>query len=875
MAEKRFLYETLDSLNEAGALVDVPEFIDTNLASTIELREYQIRAFQNFITYYENDKLRKNKQVHTLFHMATGSGKTVIMAGLILYLYAKGYRRFLFFVNQTSILEKTKLNFTDATSSKYLFSDTLEYLGRKIKIKSVDNFSGISAWDEDIYICFTSTQQMHLDRMEPKENSLTFEDFEDNKIVFISDESHHVNSMTKQQGKAIEAEINSWEYTVNSAFRSNRDNVLLEFTATVDIKDKNVHDKYLDKIIMNYPLLEFRQSGYTKDFQNFATDADLWKRALIACVMSEYRRYLFADVHQNIKPVVLMKSQKIKESEEFYKEFFTHVKELTVSDIKELSRYQINTLQEALEYFSEKDASFTLLVQSLQDSFTEETSIIMNGARDDNSQMQILVNSLEDANNPIRTVFAVDMLNEGWDVLNLFDIVRLYDTRQGSGKSGKVGSYTIKEAQLIGRAARYCPFQEIEAQERFKRKYDYDLTNKYRLLETMFFHSKDDSRYITELRQALIATGLQDEQSQTLTYHLKDAFKLTDLYQQGIVFSNKRIPKERKNVYGIEGSFQNKTYTYYLERGSAKIQSLVGSEDSQSNTEHIETKNIMRPFKQVPYNILSGAAGRYVELRFSVLKTKYPNLKSLRQFLTSDEYLGNSILDISFSTQSESRALYEACVYAMGEVARHVTEIKQEFEGSSVFEAKRIKNVLRDKTITVTEVDVNGGKGASQNVNVNPRYQLDLMKENWYAFNDNYGTSEEKRYLRYFKAEIAPKLEAKDLEFFVVRNERVPDLAIYSFTDGERFEPDFLLFVRKHKNQSFISNQVYVEPKGSHLLLKETWKENFLLQINDLAEADDSYAFGNEYRIIGMPFFNEEERMGNFTKAMDEFVANI
>ena len=395
MAEKRFLYETLDSLNEAGALVDVPEFIDTNLASTIELREYQIRAFQNFITYYENDKLRKNKQVHTLFHMATGSGKTVIMAGLILYLYAKGYRRFLFFVNQTSILEKTKLNFTDATSSKYLFSDTLEYLGRKIKIKSVDNFSGISAWDEDIYICFTSTQQMHLDRMEPKENSLTFEDFEDNKIVFISDESHHVNSMTKQQGKAIEAEINSWEYTVNSAFRSNRDNVLLEFTATVDIKDKNVHDKYLDKIIMNYPLLEFRQSGYTKDFQNFATDADLWKRALIACVMSEYRRYLFADVHQNIKPVVLMKSQKIKESEEFYKEFFTHVKELTVSDIKELSRYQINTLQEALEYFSEKDASFTLLVQSLQDSFTEETSIIMNGARDDNSQNQILVNSLE------------------------------------------------------------------------------------------------------------------------------------------------------------------------------------------------------------------------------------------------------------------------------------------------------------------------------------------------------------------------------------------------------------------------------------------------------------------------------------------------
>ncbi len=35
----------------------------------------------------------------------------------------------------------------------------------------------------------------------------------------------------------------------------------------------------------------------------------------------------------------------------------------------------------------------------------------------------------KDKDNEFRAVFAVDMLNEGWDVLNLFDIVRLYDTR--------------------------------------------------------------------------------------------------------------------------------------------------------------------------------------------------------------------------------------------------------------------------------------------------------------------------------------------------------------------------------------------------------------------------------------------------------------
>ena len=45
------------------------------------------------------------------------------------------------------------------------------------------------------------------------------------------------------------------------------------------------------------------------------------------------------------------------------------------------------------------------------------------------------------------TVFAVDKLNEGWDVHNLFDIVRLYNTRDPD-KSGKVGKTTMSEAHL-------------------------------------------------------------------------------------------------------------------------------------------------------------------------------------------------------------------------------------------------------------------------------------------------------------------------------------------------------------------------------------------------------------------------------------------
>ena len=62
--------------------------------------------------------------------MATGSGKTLIMAGLILYLYEQGFKNFLFFVNSTNIIEKTKDNFLNPLSSKYLFNQNI-YFGTK------------------------------------------------------------------------------------------------------------------------------------------------------------------------------------------------------------------------------------------------------------------------------------------------------------------------------------------------------------------------------------------------------------------------------------------------------------------------------------------------------------------------------------------------------------------------------------------------------------------------------------------------------------------------------------------------------------------------------------------------------------------------
>ena len=141
--------------------------------------------------------------------MATGSGKTLMMAGLILYLYEKGYRNFLFFVNSTNIIDKTRDNFLNNASIKYLFNKSISFSDKKINIQELDNFQ---TTDNNINIVFSTIQGLHVRLNTPRENSLTYDDFQDKKIVLISDEAHHINVETKsgiQLSKEEREEINS------------------------------------------------------------------------------------------------------------------------------------------------------------------------------------------------------------------------------------------------------------------------------------------------------------------------------------------------------------------------------------------------------------------------------------------------------------------------------------------------------------------------------------------------------------------------------------------------------------------------------------------------------------------------------------------
>ena len=204
---------------------------------------------------------------------------------------------------------------------------------------------------------------------------------------------------------------------------------------------------------------------------------------------------------------------------------------LTDDQIQSIQKSQLEIVQQAFRFFEENGISNEQLVQRLKSEFQEAYCLSVNDENEKkNYQMQ--VNTLEDKDNPIRAIFAVQKLNEGWDVLNLFDIVRCYETRD-SGQ-GKIGKTTISEAQLIGRGARYFPFVLQDYSDRFRRKFDEDINHELRVLEELHYHSINDSRYISEIRTALIEQGMMDERVVTRKLMLKDKFKNTDFYKYGV-----------------------------------------------------------------------------------------------------------------------------------------------------------------------------------------------------------------------------------------------------------------------------------------------------------------------------------------------------
>jgi len=846
-----------------------------NLNPAFPAREYQKEALGRFY-YYCEEYHQKHKPIHLMFNMATGSGKTLIMAANILYLYQKGYRNFIFFTRLGNIIQKTKANFLDPNSKKYLFADKITIGGREIKIKEVGNFEGVN--DDDINIIFSTTALLHSRFNFAHENVLTYEDFADKKIVLIADEAHNLSAETNSKlSKTEEDDRRNWENTVVRILNANSQkvNVLLEFTATARLEQEypEILEKYKDKAIYRYDLKEYRLDGFSKDVRTLQINAPLMERALSAVIISQYRRKV-AEKHKiALKPVVMFKANRVSIPKEgiskehnpqivvssiFKDSFHKLISELGEKHLKQQTVIKNATLQKAFQFFNEQKISLADLVLEIKSDFAPEKCLTVDEDKD-LEQKQILLNSLEDQNNEIRAIFATEKLNEGWDVLNLFDIVRLYNSRDA--KSNKPGKTTVQEAQLIGRGARYYPFTLGEFTDAYRRKFDTDTQNELRILEQLYYHSVTNPRYIQELESVLVREGIMPSRTVQKEIKIKSDFKNSDFWKKGYIFLNSRKENLGKDVFALsdaKAEFDHNAEINIFQlptREAIEKDLFVAGAGAGAG---IKAKIEIRDFKiaDLGTHIIRTALARIPAGRFDELKKIFGNIESAKDFISNEKYLGGIKIKVKGITEQVENLLQVEKLNIAEFVIDKVLEIagkeKKEYYGTKEFKAHLIQKIFENDKV----LQLDSESPRTQNMR-----DFDFSSRDWFAQNEIWGTSEEESFLRFIDDAIT-KLKKKYQDIALLRNEQF--FKIYSFENGEPFYPDFVLFLTEKKTKQEVMYQIFVEPKGNQFLdaqntfeqSKEGWKQKFLIEI-EKSHTVDLKIENKDFRLIGLPFFNE------------------
>ncbi|MEK0371078.1 MAG: hypothetical protein QQN55_07990, partial [Nitrosopumilus sp.] len=605
---------------------------------------------------------------------------------------------------------------------------------------------------------------------------------------------------------------------------------------------------------------------YSKEIKVLQSDVEPLSRILHALILSQYRRKVAVKKGMHLKPVVLVKSRYIPDSVQIEQDFYDLLENLRASHIAEVEKNTTTTLlKTAFKYFRDNGITNSNLVRELKEDFRREKCISVNSETTYTDEDQIKLNSLEDYDNELRLIFTVKMLCEGWDVLNLFDIVRIDETIG-------TNSTTIQEAQLIGRGARYFPFQLDDTQEKFKRKYDEDLENEMRCLEEMYYHSVNHSAYIHSLKTELIKSGIMEEsgQQRVLNLKVKPAVKETRFWKEDYIFTNKRIQFDRAGIEGFRDldELDKKIYSYDFKTGIVGETAIFSEEDLPSAERDLKNKKL-GDFGLI---INRKALDKIPFFKFDNLKLFFPNLASIEDFITSSNYTKDIRIQLKGSKDKlanlSAKDQLNIALNVFNLISNDIISRSYRYEGTKDFEGNPVYSVVEDKVIQVVVSDSGTQQyGVSMKTNPEDDFRLAIDQKDWYVYGDNFGTSEEKYFVKYIN-QMMGDLKEKYNDVYLLRNEGL--FKVFRFSDGHALEPDFVLFMREKETDEKLNYQIFVEPKGGHLIAEDKWKEEFLEEVKEDSNINPSTLYDCEkFKLIGLPFYNHKDEQ--FLKFEESF----
>lgn len=832
--------------NQNQGLQRLPLYIKQNLKHS--LRDYQLSAIYNLDAVEKLDK-KDDPYNQLMFYMATGSGKTDIMAAIILYMYqAHDYQYFLFTTSTTAVVNKTIDNFTNVVSPKYLYKDPIVIDSQRIAIKAVSEFP-ITPEKNTIYLKFTGIQQLSNDINSPRENSITEESLRKHKIVILADEAHHFNVGTRS--KSEDTTNKNWEALLDRIRDLNPKNQQLEFTATIDLHNPDIYHKYQKKIIAQYDLSKFIDNGYSKQVYRLQANNSDKDKMLNAVLLSQYRKRIAKNMDiSDFKPVILFKSNTIEVSREINERFLTMIDSLTAESLQSFVQSQNRSTQSealglAYKYWLNQD--FGATVAELKRDFQEFTTINANDSKKkdiiDNESVARKLNTLESPENPIRSVFAVAKLSEGWDVLNLYDIVRI-------GEKNIKPNDTNAEAQLIGRGARYNPFI-YKGEKSYTRRFD-DRKPEIQLLERLYYHTINNPQYLENLRKSLDAINLpvnEDTKYKIYPAKVKNSFKQTNTYKHGNVYINKVevVPEDHYDSIQKYG-FDSDT-TEPIDMISATTERKIDTGADKENRSSFPIVNAVVFNNPEDKTLIRTAVSFNPFYRFESLKKQCPTLTSVREFLTSNNWLGHAVVRVRVAnghhlTPQERLTAVEKYLLRVQNV---LVNNFQRSKGTNQFEKVAVNEVIRDYDKRV------GDSFNDPKADIIGRHEM--KGKDWYAYDYAIVDQLEMDFINRISGEI-PNFQKKYDQIYLLRiDERNTDFKLHDFGESvyryEGYMPDFIMYLR---NEDYIY-QIYMEPKGLAFVEKDRWKEELLERIdpNNIMILEDN----NDIKLFGVKFYVE------------------
>lgn len=352
------------------------------------------------------------------FSLATGVGKTRLMGAFVAYLYlAKNVRNFFVLAPNLTIYNKLIEDFTNPLSPKYVFQGIGEFVHRRPRIITGDNYEEArqgELFKYEVHINIFNIGKINAEMRSGKPARIkrmaeclgvSYFNYLSNldDLVLLMDESHHYRA---DRGMEVINELNP---------------ILgLELTATPQVERNGGAIKFKN-VVYEYSLAKAIRDGFVKE-PAVATRRDFDPSHYSPEDLDRIKLEDGVRIHEDTKAALDMfaRNEKVNQVKPFV---------LVVAQHTEHAK-KLREMIMSPGFFDGYYADKVMEIHSNQSG--EE--------KDDNIARLV---SLENPVNKIEIVIHVNMLKEGWDVTNLYTIIPLRTA----------ASVTLRE-QTIGRGLR-------------------------------------------------------------------------------------------------------------------------------------------------------------------------------------------------------------------------------------------------------------------------------------------------------------------------------------------------------------------------------------------------------------------------------------